>query len=161
MLDINNWPHPHRGQLSTDSGNHRGSILRLIVGASLISRHHYHFPTWGAGNTAEIEVRGRERGLECEVSKIIGAMPFVWLAIEDEAGPQSARGYIERNAIALLSNYNKTPLDPPSKNWLGHDADRERVRNAGLWNQNHVDETYDPSFLDRLDQMVSHARHAT
>lgn len=148
----------HRGQLSTGSGNHRGSIFRLIVGDALVNRHGYHFPTWGAGNTANAEVRAGERVLECEVSQVIGAMPFSWLAVQDEAGPESGRGYIERNAIALLSNYNKILLDPPSENWLGNNSDRERVRNSGLWNQNHVDENYDPAFLDRLDRFVSEVR---
>jgi hypothetical protein len=148
----------HRGQLRTGSGNHRGSIFRLIVGAALIKRHSYSFPIWGVGNTANTEVRAGERVLECEVSQVIRAMPFLWLAVQDEAGPESGRGYIERNAIALLSNYNKAPLDPSSENWLGHDSDRERVRNSGLWNQNHVDEKYDPAFLDRLDRFASEAR---
>jgi hypothetical protein len=150
----------HRGQLSTGNGNHRGSIFRRLAGAALIKRHGYTFPTWGAGNTANAEVRAGERALECEVSQVIGVMPFLWLAVQDEAGPESERGYIERNAIALLSNYNKTSLDPPTENWLGYDSDRERVRNSGLWNQHHVDENYDPAFLDRLDRFVSEVRRS-
>jgi hypothetical protein len=39
----------HKGQQSTGGGNHRGSIFRLIVGAALISRSGYAYPTWGAG----------------------------------------------------------------------------------------------------------------
>jgi hypothetical protein len=81
-------------------------------------------------------------------------MPFLWLAIEDEAGPESLRGYIERNSIALLSNYGKPILDPPSSQWLGGQCDRELVRKSGLWNSRHVDEGYEPAFLDRLEQMV-------
>jgi hypothetical protein len=38
----------------------------------------------------------------------------LWLSVDDEPGPQSLRGCIERNAIALLSNYGKLPIDPPS-----------------------------------------------
>jgi len=76
-------------------------------------------------------------------------------SIEDEAGPESRRGFIERNSIALLSNYNKPRLDPPSAVWLGHHCNRERVRNSGLWNSIHVDEDYDPAFLDELDRLVS------
>jgi hypothetical protein len=87
-------------------------------------------------------------------------MRFLWLAIEDEAGPDSRRGYIERNSIALLSHYNKPALDPPSQGWLGHHSDRERVRKSGLWNQNHVEEAYDPAFLDALDRLVSDVRRA-
>jgi hypothetical protein len=100
-------------------------------------------------------VRTGERVLEREVSQTIGKMPFLWLAMEDESGPQSLRGYIERNSIALLSNYSKPPLDPPSQHWLGRHCDRERVRNSGLWNSNHGDERYDPAFLDELDRAIS------
>jgi len=150
----------HKGQPSTSGGNHRGSIFRLVVGAALIRRDGLKFPTWGNGNTAERAVRDGELALEREVSSVIGNMSFLWVAIEDEAGPESRRGYIERNAIALLSNYNKPTLDPPSQNWLGHRSDRERVRKSGLWNQNHVEEPYDPAFLYSLDQLVSQAKRA-
>jgi hypothetical protein len=148
----------HRGQLSTGRGNHRGSVFRLIVGAALIKRHSYSIPNWGVGSSANTDIRAGERILEQEVSQAIGAISFIWLAVQDEAGPESGRGCIERNAIALLSNYNKSSLDPASKNWLGNDCDRERVRNSGLWNQNHVDENYDPAFLDRFDRLVSEVR---
>ena len=81
-------------------------------------------------------------------------MRFLWLAIDDEAGRDSMRGTIERNAIALLSNYGKEPLDPPSPHWLGHHCNRPLVRASGLWNNNHVDERYDPVFLDRLERLA-------
>jgi hypothetical protein len=32
-------------------------------------------------------------------------MPFLWLAIDDEPSAHGLRGHIERNAIALLSNF--------------------------------------------------------
>ena len=81
-------------------------------------------------------------------------MPFLWLPIDDDAGPESRRGYLERNLIALLSNFQKPPLDPPSAAWLGTHSDRERVRESGLWNSNHVNEEYDPAFLDELEGLV-------
>ena len=127
----------HRGPLRTGGGNQRGSIFRSLVGAALIERYGYDYPMWNNGVTASAEVRAAEHPLECEVSEGIRAMPFVWFAIEDEAGPGSARGYIERNSIALLSNYNKTKIDPPSTTWLGHRSNM-KVRESGLWNQNHV-----------------------
>jgi hypothetical protein len=150
----------HKGQLNTGGGNHRGSIFRLIVGAALIDRDGIEFPTWGDGNTAHRDVRVGELALERQVSAVIGSMSFLWLAIEDEAGPESLRGYIERNSIALLTNFNKSPLDPPSQNWLGQHSDRDRVRKSGLWNQNHVEEVYAPAFLDDLDLLVSETRRA-
>ena len=144
----------HRGQAKSGGGNHRGSIFRLIVGAALIERDSLEFPTWDNGSSAPREIKQREESLEIVVSKVIGEMPFLWLAINDEPGPDSMRGYIERNAIAILSNFRKEPLDPPSGNWLGHCCNRERVKASGLWNQNHVDEQYDPAFLDTLERLI-------
>jgi hypothetical protein len=82
-------------------------------------------------------------------------MRFLWLAIADEPGSNSERGHIERNSIALLSNCRKEPLDPPSPNWLGQYCNRPLVRTSGLWNNNHVEECYDPAFLDKLEQLVA------
>jgi hypothetical protein len=145
----------HRGQTKTAAGNHRGSIFRLIIGTALMSRDGHQCPTWGDGSTASATIRAGETQLECEVSKVIRAMPFLWLAIEDEPSDRSLRGTIERNAIALLSNYGKPPLDPASPGWLGRHCNRERVRASGLWNSNHVDEEYDPAFLDQLAELIS------
>jgi hypothetical protein len=151
----------HKGQAGTGGGNHRGSIFRLIIGSSLIAQSGHNHASWGKGNTAAAEVKKGEEALEREVSTIIGKMPFLWLGIDDEAGPHSLRGYIERNAIALLSNYGKQCLDPASGAWLGQYCDRERVRRAGLWNSNHVEECYDPAFLGCLRQLVSAAGSAS
>jgi hypothetical protein len=150
----------HRGRVKSGSGNHRGSIFRLIVGKSLIAQRGYEFPTWGNGNSAARDIRAGEVALESEVSGVIGTMPFLWLGIDDEAGPKSLRGYIERNAVALLSNYRKAPLDSPSSGWLGHHCDRERVRSSGLWNSNHVDEGYDPAFLGTLERQTNETEPA-
>lgn len=128
----------HRGQAANGGGNHRGSIFRLIVGTALIARGGESL-TWGKGNTASADVRAAEIELEREVSKVIRAMPFLWIDIDDEPGTDSQRGYIERKSIALLSNYGKPPLDQASPDWLGLSCDRAKVRQSGLWNSNHVD----------------------
>ena len=148
----------HRGNTNSSGGNHRGSIFRLIVGASTIERDGYSYSSWGKGNAAPKEVRERERPLEQAVSAVLGRMSCLWIDVEDEPGPDSLRGYIERNAIALLSNYGRTPLDPPSSGWLGRFSNRGRVRRSGLWNSNHVDETYAPDFLDTLTRLIDRMR---
>jgi len=61
-------------------------------------------------------------------------------------------GYIERNAIALLSNSGAGSKDRPSPTWLGRWAAAEAIRSSGLWNVNHVTDGYDPAFLDVLFQ---------
>jgi len=145
----------HRGTASTDGGNHRGSIFRLIVGAALAGKYaETAVPSWGCGNSANREIRLQELDQERRVSSVIRAMPFLWLEINDEPGPQSLRGLIERNAIALISNYGRPCLDSLSLSWLGRFCDREKVRHSGLWNQNHVDEQYNPAFLDSLERLI-------
>ncbi len=114
----------------------------------------YICSSWGRGNTAPRDVRVQEQALESVVSAVIGDMPFLWLAIEDEPGPGSLRGYIERNAIALLSNFAKPHIDVSSHSWLGQYCDRDRVQRSGLWNSNHVDEIHEPAFLETMARLI-------
>ena len=144
----------HRGTVKSGGGNHRGSIFRLIAGAALMERDGLTCSSWGKGNNAPQAVKRDEHPLERTVSIVIGDMPFLWLAVNDEPGPDSLRGYIERNAIALLSNYGREAVDPPSPGWLGRHSDRERVRQSGLWNNNHVEDDYASAFLDTLQQLI-------
>ena len=145
----------HRGSARSGGGNHQGSIFRSIVGMALMKKDGHDCPSWSRRRgTVPRAVRAREQPLEKAVSTVIGNMPFLWLAIEDEPGRDSKRGYVERNAIALLSNVAKSPIDPPSHSWLGHLCDVEKVRASGLWNSNHVDEAYDPAFLDTIDRLI-------
>lgn len=101
------------------------------------------------------DVRAGERDLEGSVSHYIGDLPVLFVAAEDEAGPSSIRGIIERNSIALLSNYHREVIDAASPAWLGRYSGRERVRESGLWNNNHVDKAYDPRYLEILERAVS------
>ena len=145
----------HRGPARSGGGNHRGSIFRLIVGTAIIERDAIDCPSWDDyPNSAPRHIRDDERDLEMAVSRTIGQMPVLWLPVPDDPGPDSFRGYIERNAISLLSNYGRPSLDPPSDSWLGHHCNRDKVRLSGLWNSDHVDETYDPSFLDTMARLV-------
>lgn len=144
----------HKGAQASGGGNHRGSIFRLLVGAALLADDLTPCSTWGQGNSAPRTIREAEHELESRVSAVIGQMPFLFLPIVDKPGPRSVRGVIERNAIALLSNAGKTPFDSASRGWLGYRCPHERVRKSHLWNQNHVDEAYDRSFLDRLEALI-------
>lgn len=156
------------GGRSAGGGNHRGSIFRLLVGEALLARGSCPAcNSWGRkgdiGKAAVLLGRSRtelsadEAPIELAVSAYLRAMPFLWLSVDDEPGPNSVRGVIERNTIALLSNLDRPPLDTPSAGWLGHESGREKVRRSGLWNQRHVDEAYDPAFLGVLEDAVSRA----
>jgi hypothetical protein len=149
----------HRGANSgtyENGGNHRGSVFRKRVGEAMIERDSLHneYPYWGDGSSASRERRLAELDHERRVSEYIRDLPFLWIDVDDEPGPESDRAYIERNALALVSNYRKDSLDPRNDNWLGRASPRSEISNSGLWNINHVGEQYDTAFLDRLADAV-------
>lgn len=154
----------HRGNANGQRGNHRGSIFRLLVGNALQTRDSRTISSWGISESASTAATklgihytnliAQETEVEHAVSRAIGEMPFIWLDINDPPSPDSLRGYVERNAIALLSNSRETPLDPPSESWLGQYCDRKKVRESGLWNNRHIDDTYDPDFLDKFSSLI-------
>lgn len=152
----------HRG--TRNGGNHRGSIFRGLVGAALLNADRAaQTPSWRIRpldralrefNVELPQLRDLERPLEIAVSNEIGAMPVLWLDVQDTPGPDSDRKFLEQGAIALLSNWNKTPIDPPSPSWLGHFSTHRTIQASGLWNNQHVDETYPPGFLDRMEAYI-------
>jgi hypothetical protein len=154
----------HRGTLKgkrPGGGNHRGSIFRLHVGSAILHKEGLEdkYPTWGVGSSAPTEIRDHEYPIEKKVSQHIREMPFLWVEVEDPPGPQSQRAYIERNSIALLSNYGKlgTPaaIDPPSPDWLGFHCASIKVCRSGFWNADHVaEQQWDNGFLNILQQKV-------
>lgn len=149
----------HRGANSgtyEDGGNHRGSVFRKRVGEGMIKRDglREEYPHWGEGSSAERERRLNELELEQEVSDYIRDLPFLWVCVDDEPSPKSDRAYIERNTIALVSNYGKESVDGRDDEWLGNASASEAIRQSGLWNVNHIKEEYDPAFLDRLEAAV-------
>jgi len=160
----------HRGSLSgkhAGGGNHRGSIFRLHVGTAHLQKEGLRgqYPTWGIGSSAPQSTMDHELPIEKKVSQHIRAMPFLWLNVSDHPGPQSLRAYLERNSIILLSNYSRVgtveSIDLPSPNWLGLHCENPKVRQSGLWNDDHVEEKQvDATYLDKLEKCVrSHSRN--
>jgi hypothetical protein len=158
----------HAGTSSGSGGNHRGSIFRLLIGEALIGRGSCPpCPSWGVkgdiGKAAETlsapraDLAGAEAPIEAAVSDYMGRLPFLWLPIDDEPGPESLRGYIERNVIALASGLHQPTTDPPTPLWLGLHSGRDKVRRSGLWNQRHVDENYESGFLDVMETATERA----
>jgi hypothetical protein len=150
----------HRGT-RLGGGNHRASIFRRYIGSAIMAKKHVEnqFQTWGEGHWASKEVRQKEHVIEQEVSQYIGEkMPFLWLEVDDPPHPESERALIERNAIALVSNYPRPfideIIDPPSDRWLGKYSPSEKIRKSGLWNEQHVDELWDFNFLERLERFA-------
>jgi len=142
----------HRGQAS-GMGNHRGSVFRRHVGQALLARDGVRHPTWGVRPAASREVIEAEREMEERVSAYLARLLVTHVAVLDEPGPASLRGYVERNAIALLSSMGRE-VDVPSAEWLGQFAKSEAIRRSGLWNVRHVGEGVEEGFLGRLGELV-------
>lgn len=138
-------------------GNHRGSVFRSHVGRAMIERDGLgdEYPHWGTGSTADRERRLAELEHERRVSEYVRDLPFLWVDIDDEPGPESDRASVERNAIALVSNYGKAAIDTRNGGWLGRDSPRDEIAESGLWNIDNVGEAHEAAFLDRLAGAVS------
>lgn len=145
----------HRGTLNPPGGLHRASVLRKMVGEAAMARTpELAAPTWGKGERIPDSTLLPEQRLERLVSRRLRDMAIVFLPLEDAPGPDSLRGYVVRQTIALLSADPSTPIDPPSTFWLGYHSPRERVRRSGLWNRRDAGEPPDPRFLDVLARLV-------
>jgi hypothetical protein len=141
----------HEGGRYAGGGNHRGSIFRLLVGEALLNGETFGsevVSSWGKGSSASATVRDLELSLERAVSERIRSMPLLWIDI----GRLEDRKMIERNSIALLGNKGRDPIDAPSPSWVGRLSPRQAVRESGLWNIRHVEEMWDPAFLEALDR---------
>ena len=131
-------------------------MFRKRVGEAVVEREALHdeYPQWGEGSSAGRDLRLDELELERRVSEYLRDLPFLWVNVDDEPSADSRRSYIERNAIALLGNYRREPIDPRADDWLGRHSRSEKIRDSGLWNVDHVEEEYDPAFLDALADAI-------
>ncbi len=154
----------HRGQMAgrhPGGGNHRGSVFRLHVGVAIIRRDGCAdalLRSWLA-SSADPAWREEEHLIEQAVSTVIRNMPVSCLPVPTRSDGTSDRGLIERGAIALLSGPAGVG-DQPSPGWLGAASPDRRIRDAGLWNINHVKERYDPAALDRIAHYVARLAQA-
>jgi len=142
-------------------GAHRGSVYRKRVGEAIIEKYDLHddYPDWdkrwSSIERERSEVRDEEYILERRVSSYIREQPFLWVNLDDEPSADSDRAYLEQNVIALLSNFDKQPIDSREDGWLGRYSQSREIGESGLWNVNHVDEQYDSRVLNLLENAVN------
>jgi hypothetical protein len=135
-------------------GNHRSSIFRLHTGRSLINAElQAQVDSWGDASATKNALKN-ERALEQAVSRYLGELFVLLIAVPGLSDKSNDRAYLEQNLIALLSNRCK-PLDPPSCEWLGLHSEKREIRKSGLWNVNHVEQPFDRNFLEVLDYYVA------
>ena len=87
--------------------------------------------------------------------EIPDSIPLAQLLLDDEPSADSDRTYLEKNAIALLSNYQEQSIDPRDDGWLGQYSQSREIRESGLWNVNHVSDQYDSGFLDLFENAIA------
>jgi len=139
-------------------GNHRGSVFqktRVRPSSSSVRAYTTSILIGERDQSAKRERRLSELEMEQRVSDYLRDLPFLWVDIDDKPSADSQRAYIERNTIALLSNYQRDAIDPRSDDWLGTYSRSGKITESGLWNVNHVDEEYDPTFLTHLEEYVN------
>lgn len=136
-------------------GNHRSSIMRLHIGAAMLNAGALGFTVenWGEKTGPNFHPADlmSERRLESEVSRYLAKMSMICIAIGDESSASSDRAYIEQNSIALLAGING-PIDVADSNWLGSYSVKTEIRESSLWNVNCVYDSYDPDFLNVLEE---------
>ena len=144
----------HRGPVDgakAGVGNHRGSIFRQHVGSALLQTGHWPAAvaeSWGQKEVSPPQ-RAAEYPLEKAVSDHIATMPLLWLEVSDREQRKSIRA----NSIALLSQ-RTGGIHQTTPGWLGLCAKNEKVAASGLWNSDHVDDLYDPSFIYDIEACV-------
>lgn len=142
----------HRGSVAgpkPGAGNHRRSPLRARIGAAVLAsdeRFATAADSWGQGENATRSVREQEAELEREVSRRIGAMPLLWLAVPDRRD----RAAMVAGMIGTLSERGGPAVDPPSVAWLGWHAPEPAVRTAGVWHVTHTDHGVDEEAVARF-----------
>jgi hypothetical protein len=156
----------HRGKVASGGGNHRGSIFRLLVGQALIASGRQPVcPTWGvkgapgeaaaAFGLSRADIAQVEGPIEQAVSRYVAGLRVVCIPVNDAPGPESARGLIERGAIAMLSQAMREGLVPVGASWLGRKSNRPAVVASGLWNQNHVGDDWSPEYIAELERRTA------
>lgn len=151
----------HRGSTSgryAGGGNHRDSALRRRVGEAIAVRDDLldDYPDWGAWRSESRPIREAEHDLECAVSDYLRDLRVLTVPVPDSSvGPQrDLRAWLAACTAALVSNVGRAPIDPRG-DWLGSHSPRDEVRASGLWTAEWVEHDYDPTFLDRLDEVVA------
>tara|TARA_E500000305_G_scaffold110047_1_gene116753 strand:- start:559 stop:1755 length:1197 start_codon:yes stop_codon:yes gene_type:complete len=120
-------------------GNHRASVFRLHVGASIIHAEKLEelYPHWGDGNVSPKNAPSNERELEQRVSEYIGKLALFAVPIDGESKARNRRSEFERVCISAFSAY-LTKHQRLDQTWLGFANPHPTIREAQLWNVNHA-----------------------
>ena len=148
----------HKGSKDL-TGNHRGSVFRKLIGYSLLYKDELIYPYWGdKSKKSDKPIKLSEKSLEKLVSTYLHTLTFTVLEIPGPSSKDNDRAFIEKNSIALLSNYDRPIIDKCSKNWLGLYSKDNEIINSGLWNSDcverkEINKNYFDTFEKHLTKM--------
>jgi len=150
-----------RGQYQ-NGGNSRGSVFRRHVGEALIRNNGLEdkYPHWGVPHRSlpdEIDtqtLRESEHPLEKRVSEYIRSLPFLWVNVPGEPGPDCERAMLEKNLIGLVAHGRKTVPGLIRNGWLGRNAAEASITRTGLWNLDHTASLFDRNAVDDFERYV-------
>jgi len=149
----------HRGYAREGGGNHRQSVFRRHVGNAILNKINKanEYKLWNVKKGVPSTIRTSEQVIEEKVSTHIRKMPFLWLAVLGDSHKDNMRSFIEKNSIALLSNYMKEEcVNPPTRKWLGRYSPEEEILKSGLWNIKYTDRKHvDPKFLPQFKELIT------
>lgn len=169
----------HRGSKSgryAGGGNHRDSPLRREVGKAIVEREGLHedYPDWGSWASESRPIREAEHDLETAVSDYLRDLTVVALDVPEggellpatgisKGGARAEndvescrRAWLAKNAVALISNYAASGIDPRG-DWLGAHSPDDAVAESGFWAWEHVDAAPDHGFLDAFEACIDAA----
>jgi len=146
----------HKGPESL-YGNHRASVFRELIGYSVINKQNLTIKSWGIRKEkSNLAVIQSEKFLEKQVSEYIRNMNFMILEVPGDSSKDNDRAIIERNSIALLSNYNRIPINAPSVDWMGNLCLKPKIIESGLWNSNYVELcSIEPNFFELMEKYMN------
>jgi hypothetical protein len=144
-------------------GEHRASIFRGYVGASIINNnkkkgYQKKYPEWGIGTSAKRKIKDKEEALEIEVSKYIRNLYILALDIDK----WEDRKFLETNTISFLSSGIVFEENPVSKNWLGNKClFKNKKLDYQLWNITDCDEIFEnkEKYFKKLEFYVERTIH--
>jgi hypothetical protein len=88
------------------------------------------------------------------VSEYIRSLPFLWIDVPGEPGPDCERAMLEKNLIGLLAHSRKTVPGLIRNNWLGRKAAEPRITRTGLWNLDHTGGLFDRNVTSDFEEYV-------
>ena len=143
---------PKRLTSHNKTNNSRFSVFRNHLSVTLAHRDfNLEMPELGTIRKRAEWVKENCPEIEPKINKHIKKLKVLILEVENSDDLK----YIRKNAIRLLSNFNKQKIiDPCSDDWLGKFHYDKKVKQSHLWNCRLVKGDHDSNFCSTLESLI-------